>query len=177
MTEQWKPVVGYEAYYEVSSFGRVKNVRRDRILRGYVNRQGFVGVSLSVPGRGHRNQHVQRLVVEAFLGPVPRGHTVHHRNGNRTDNTLRNLVVATQTEWYRLAAEMGLTTQAFGAGEKNIAAKLTAEEVREMRRLRGQGLSYRQLATRFGVAPGTAHRAATGCLWKSVEPEPSCSAA
>ncbi len=177
MAEQWKSVVGYETSYEVSSLGRVKNVRRGRTLRGYVNRQGFVVVSLSVPGREHRNLHVQRLVVEAFLGPVPRGHAVHHRNGNREDNSLPNLVVATPAEWYQLADEMGLTTQAFKAGERNIVAKLTAEQVREMRRLRGQGLSYRQLATRFGVAPGTAHRAVTGRLWKSVEPEPSCSAA
>jgi hypothetical protein len=178
MAEEWKPVVGYEAYYEVSSGGRVRSVRRGRILRGYVTRKGFVAVSLCVPGRGYSTKQVQRLVAEAFVGPVPRGHSVYHKNRNRTDNSLPNLVVATQAEWYRLAAQMGLTTQAFGAGEKNILAKLTAEQVRELRRLRGRGLSYPKLAAHFRVSVATAYRAANGERhWRCVEPEPSCSAA
>src|ERR1051326_1667202 len=28
--EEWRPVVGYEAYYEVSSLGRVRRIRKSR---------------------------------------------------------------------------------------------------------------------------------------------------
>jgi hypothetical protein len=178
MTEEWKPVVGYESYYEVSSLGRVKNARRDRILRGHVDRKGFVVISLCVPGRGQPTRQVQKLVVQAFVGPVPRGRRVYHKNRNRKDNALPNLLVATPAEWYRLAAEMGHPTQAFKSGEENIVAKLTNEQVRELRRMRASGLSYRQLATHFQVAVATAYRAANGGRhWKIPDSGPSCLAA
>ena len=30
MSEEWRPVVGYEGLYEVSSYGRVRSVDRNR---------------------------------------------------------------------------------------------------------------------------------------------------
>ena len=41
------------------------------------------------------------------------------------------------------------TPQTFGRGEKNFAAVLTPEKVRELRRLRADGMSYGKLAIRY----------------------------
>lgn len=101
MTEEWRPVVEYEGYYEVSDQGRVRSVERtvhyaDGRVRTYPSMQirlslsttGYVRVNLS---RGsYRTRKVHQLVAEAFLGRVS-GADVCHNNGIRTDNRLTNL--------------------------------------------------------------------------------------
>jgi hypothetical protein len=51
-------------------------------------------------------------------------------------------------------------------GERNPAAKLTAEKVMAMQDARGEGLSCRQMAERFGVSKTQAHRVLSGKSWK-----------
>lgn len=82
MTEQWKPVVGYEGLYEVSNIGRVRGVsgvrtaiRKDgsiykfnyvgKELKHSLSLDGYHDVGLSCNGT-IKNCKVHRLVVEAF---------------------------------------------------------------------------------------------------------------
>ena len=102
MTEEWRPVVGFEGLYEVSSRGRVRSLDRrvntssgTRLSRGQVlkgkRKNGYQEVSL---GRnGSRNfRLVHRLVCEAFHGPAPEGKPwVLHRDGDKSNNTPGNL--------------------------------------------------------------------------------------
>lgn len=110
MTEEvWKPVVGYERYYEVSSLGRVRSLPREVTQRNGVVRKsplrmrktplsdGYPQVSLMVDGR-MKVTKVHRLVAEAFLGPRPPGQQVRHLNGDATDPRLVNLRYGTQSE-------------------------------------------------------------------------------
>lgn len=100
--EFWRPVVGFEGLYDVSSEGRVKSIARgvgakggfarwtqNRILRPTPRRTGYVVVSLSREGE-NEYRSIHRLVCEAFHGPPPEGHVVRHLNGvpydNRSDN-------------------------------------------------------------------------------------------
>lgn len=119
MEEQWKPVVGYEGWYEVSDLGRIKAVAREvirsnkgngvckhikneRILLGSTGGQGYKQVSLCVvrkPGQGKvtvRAVHI--LVMEAFIGPRPEGAHIDHLNRNKMDARLCNLEYVTHRE-------------------------------------------------------------------------------
>ena len=101
--ENWKPVVGFEGAYEVSDRGRVFSLpRRTRHWRGgtvarggkmlalAVGEAGYPLVSLGRDGR--ISQHlVHRLVLEAFVGPCPKGMECCHEDGVRTNNRLSNL--------------------------------------------------------------------------------------
>lgn len=51
-------------------------------------------------------------------------------------------------------------------GERHGRAKLTAARVAELRRVRAEGGDYLALGRLFGVAPSTAHAAATGRTWR-----------
>lgn len=55
-------------------------------------------------------------------------------------------------------------------GERNPAAKLTADQVIAMRRDRAAGMIYRELAANYGVSICTAHRICRGVAWAWLEP-------
>ncbi|ATN90828.1 HNH endonuclease [Gordonia phage Lysidious] len=108
--ELWRPVVGYEGYYEVSDHGHVRSLDRlvetsdDRTLRIrgrdrklWRTPDGHLKTSLSKDGES-RVPLVHRLVMDAFVGPCPPGMEVCHRNGIGTDNRLVNLQYGTRSE-------------------------------------------------------------------------------
>lgn len=53
-------------------------------------------------------------------------------------------------------------------GEKNWAAKLTAEKVKEMRKLKEAGMGFRRIANRFSIHKTTARDACRGKTWAHV---------
>lgn len=94
--EKWKPIPGFENWYEVSNLGRVKSLRTSngqpaRILRQNVKHLGYRSVCL-YRGNSHQNRRmVHRLVLSAFVGECPDGYVACHRNGDASDNRLQNL--------------------------------------------------------------------------------------
>ena len=99
--EEWRDVVGYEGYYQVSNLGRVRSNwhKPGQILKGHTNRDGYCLVCLYRPGDKQRQAKVHRLVFQAFVGPLPDGCLVAHKNGDRADNRADNL------EYYTLTSE------------------------------------------------------------------------
>jgi hypothetical protein len=81
----------------VDAEGRVHRVRRyGRPCAPYLaarpNLDGYLVVPLALAGRRVRLL-AHRLVYEARIGPIPEGHLVRQRNGDRADNRPENLVV------------------------------------------------------------------------------------
>ena len=72
--EKWKPVLGYEKYYAVSNFGRVKSLRSDHILKPTIGKVGYKYVVFSVNGI-RKTLKVHRLVATAFC-PNPHNYPV-----------------------------------------------------------------------------------------------------
>lgn len=117
--EEWRPVVDWEGYYEVSSHGRVRSLarailaggsvrnRRARILRPRPQRQGYVMICLHRDG-ARLDVCVHQLVAEAFHGPRPEGLLVCHINDVKTDNRPENLQYGTRSENGRDAVRNGL---------------------------------------------------------------------
>ena len=102
---------------------------------------------------------VHRLILEAFVGPCPDGHQACHVNGNRFDNRPANLRWGT-------SRENNLDRLAHGTmpiGSRNGKAKLTTEQVAEMRKLRRtEGLSYGSLGRMFGISANGARSVCLG---------------
>lgn len=101
--EVWKPVVGWEGLYEVSSLGRLRsldrmvrgragsqNIRPGKIMKPKLHRAGYESYGLSREGRS-TFRFIHALVLEAFVEPRPTGFLGCHNDGNPSNNRLANL--------------------------------------------------------------------------------------
>ena len=95
--EIWKPVIGYENEYLVSSMGRVYSRRRKIVLCEIQTPQGYRTVNLDVNGK-HKTCRIHRLVAEAFIDNPENKLTVNHINETKFDNRAENLEWATSHE-------------------------------------------------------------------------------
>lgn len=73
------------------------------------------------------NLEIHRLMVETFIGEIPKGMQVNHINGDRYDNRLSNLEVVTPLENMQHAHRNGLIT--YLKGEDNAMSLLKESDV------------------------------------------------
>lgn len=163
--ELWKPIAGYEGLYEISTLGRARSCTRrvphpnrwgakgSRVVRGELKSPGIGNYALLVLYRGGKGRTflLHRLVLEAFIGPCPKGAVCCHNNGNKFDNRLENLRWDTQASNESDKVIHG--TRAIGIAVYN--AKFTDSNVRSIRRLRKAGWTLAKLSTRFGASQST----------------------
>lgn len=97
---------------------------------------------------GETIRYVHHLILEAFVGPCPPGLECCHGDGDGTNNALGNLRWDTHQENAQDRVRHGTSDK----GERNPGAKLTDEQVRDIRQARGE--TAKALALRFGVSVG-----------------------
>lgn len=175
--EIWRPVIGGEGLYEISSHGRIRSL--DRVLHkplarcGYPRRingrllklqkmqTGYLVVSLRyIGGPQHRPYFVSHLVADAFIGPRPIKAQVCHNDGDRMNNCSFNLRYATPAENAKDKAKHGTAYR----GDRHHYAKLTSNQVIEIKQMLTI-TSQQNIANRFGVSLGTIQSIAAGRNW------------
>lgn len=108
---EWRPVVGFEGSYEVSSGGEIRSVARivprvrsknGRSVSGRTLKAGVCGTGykmVTLQARGSRRwETVHRIVVESHIGKIPHGMVIDHRNGDKSDNRIENLRIVTSSQ-------------------------------------------------------------------------------
>lgn len=157
--EIWKQVVGWENFYSVSSFGRVRNDRTGKILRSSTDR--YASVHLSANGKSNRVS-VHRLVMRAFHGDSHLD--VNHVDGDKLNNKLSNLEYVTRSGNLKHAFRTGLASN---VGSKHSRAKLTERDVILIRKL-SDHLLPKTIAEVFGVKSVTVRDIVRGNRWTHV---------
>lgn len=92
----------YVGLYEVSNWGRVRSLNYNhtgkvKVLKQCKNKDGYLLVDLCKDGK-RKNCRVHRLVWETFVGKIPEGYELDHRDGDKTNNRLENLKCVTHEE-------------------------------------------------------------------------------
>ena len=126
--EHWAPVLGFEGYYEVSTWGQVRSVERlitltdhpklkERTIKSRILKQ-----RVNIPSKKHRytrmqvklwknnkekTMYVSRLVAEAFIPNPDNLPMVLHFDDNAENNKVENLTWGTHVENMKQAAERG----------------------------------------------------------------------
>lgn len=158
MKERWRPVVGYQGYYEVSDRGRVRSVPRivsfeDGRVRSYQgvllklkphNQYGYPLAALCRGRADKRWRTVHQLVMEAFVGPRPQGQEVCH-NANNLSASLSNLRYDTRSNNARDQWRHGTMQH----GATHPSAKFSDALLERVRRAKG---TVSAIAERFRMS-------------------------
>lgn len=105
-TEEWVPIIGFEEYYDGSSFGRVKSKGRislrghklrARILVQTIGSNKYLLLGLWKGGEQFEVR-VHKIIAECFLPPDESRKYINHINGIKTDNRKINLERVTPSE-------------------------------------------------------------------------------
>jgi DNA-binding transcriptional regulator YiaG len=123
-----------------------------------------------------RTRRVHVAAWEAAHGPVPEGVCVLHRCDNRACFEVTHLFLGSRRDNHADMMQKGreivhpenLVPGYHGPrGEAHHKAKLTADDVAEIRRLAG-AVPQRELARRYGVTQSSVWAAVTGRTWQGV---------
>lgn len=167
--ETWKPIPGWETFYEVSSHGRVRSLPRTiwvpnpkgviaprrfagRELRPGRSANRYAGVQLSRPGGRPRHYLIQHLVATAFI-PRPAGATtLRHLNDHPMDNRVGNLAWGSSADNTHDAIRNG---RKFGGV---VGPRINPDAVDRVRALLSAGVSERACAAQLGISRGQVQR-------------------
>lgn len=169
--EVWLDVDGYENFYQVSNLGRVKSLERIinkngrccsivkcKILLQSIDEDGYLHVTLSRNSKVSR-KIVHRLVGFHFIDNPENKPQINHKKGIKTDNRATELEWSTTQENIRHALNTGLRH-----------TKITEDNVLEIRQMRLDGMSYKEIGEKFLVANSVIRRILIGESWRWLNP-------
>ena len=117
--EKWADIEGYEGLYQVSNTGKIKSLGR---MRSNHSKKQWVEEKIKKPRKDPQGYHmtdlykenkaetvrIHRIVALAFIPNPENKPTVNHIDGNRDNNTVKNLEWATFAEQNTHFYEKGL---------------------------------------------------------------------
>lgn len=179
--EEWKDVIGWNGFYQISNFGRVKSVERflpykthsgkdatfhikPIIMRQYES-VGYLKVDLYRNAK-RKKKFVHIMVAECFLRNPHNKPIINHKKANRKLNLPHEIEWSTFSENLLHAYDTGLTPR----GENHHNSKLTEHGVMEIKKLFNTGYySHSLLANIFGSTRRNISSIVSGKSWKWVK--------
>lgn len=161
-----RPVSNFPDYF-VDKEGNIWSTKRlEPIkLKPGVGTRGYLQVGLYQNKKGPYVKFIHRLVLEAFVGPCPKGYWARHLDGIKVHNELSNLKWDTPSN--NCKDRKKHSTQVYAQGEKHGKSILTEPDVIEIRRLLKSGeITQGELGKMFNVDKGTISQINTRRNWR-----------
>ena len=172
-TEEWEDIVGFEGKYQISTFGRLKSLKResgnnknkyDLIVKQSINKWGYLECHLTNDKVFMRRTN--RLVAFAFIPNPENKPQVNHKDGVKINNCIWNLEWMTRSENDLHAHRIGLKNQ---TGDNNNGRKLNSTQVVEMRKLHATGnYKLKELSDIYKVVESHVWLIVNNGIWKSL---------
>lgn len=176
--EVWADIPTLEGRYQASTHGHIRSLDRTgatcygstRILKGKLIAQkagvnGYMRISAGV----HKTQFVHRLVAMTFIPNKNNLPVINHIDGNKKNNFIENLEWCTQRHNMQHAHRTGLSKgMPLKRGEESIAAKLSKEDVINIKTRLKNGDRSIDLSREYHVCKGTIGEIKAGRSWSSV---------
>lgn len=171
ITEEWRDIVDFP-YYQISNLGRINSTKRypgGKAIKQYIQRKSKVGyfrVCIVDDAGNSKNKRVNRMVLEAFVGPAPTDkHVSAHVDGNSLNNWLMNLRWSTRKE--NEADKEIHGTKLIGITVAN--AKLNPAAVRRIRKVKKwDAKTKRKFMVDLGVSRSAINDVLSGRTWSHI---------
>lgn len=185
--EVWKLVAGYEDFYEVSNYGRVRSFSRKvktkdkcnvwsvrridgRVLAKTIttNGKGYLTVECCVESKRKRYL-IHRLVAYAFIDNHDNKPEINHKDGNPKNNYVDNLEWCTRKENMEHASKAGLLPKGLsGPGMQSPASKLNDDDVRQIKIRLRNGESAKVISGKYPVGESAICEIKAGRSWSHI---------
>ena len=160
----WAKIDEFE--YEVSNCGSVRRINSSKCLKqvfaGPKNTKYFRVTLVDAEGK-QRKKLVHRLMLESFIGKEPMLDSCHN-DGNTRNNTLSNLRWDTRKNNLADRKIHGTSYE----GTRNPKAKLTEEQVIEIKTRLSKEEKVTAIAKDFDVSAGLVSQIKVGRIWNHL---------
>lgn len=180
MTEEWRPIVGYEKYYEVSNFGRVRSLDRiitrknrwnkisefllkGKILTGRIRKNGYYNVIMCSENTNRFEMSIHRAVGLTFIPNPENKKTVNHKDGNKGNNHIKNLEWSTHSENLKHSFSSGFS-KSYGRKFRHR----TIVEVKSIIKMYNKNIPMTKIAGKFKTSTATVHRIVNNLVFKNI---------
>lgn len=184
-TEIWKDIQGYSGLYQVSDYGRIKRLHRDkrhrcgsfRILKQKIDPNGYHCIGL-YKNKKRKDFLVHKLVLKTFIGQCPPKMESCHNDGNPGNNFIENLRYDTHSNNMLDKTKHGRATNPIwfigNYGNKSPVSKLNEKQVIKIKELLGSTLKNKhnpastleEIAKQYGVSISTISNIKNNKTWK-----------
>lgn len=134
------------------------------------DKDGYLYIILN--GRMIRSHHIISYFI---FGERMIGAQINHIDGEKSNNSPRNLETCTPAENARHAFKLGLKKAK--RGEDSSSSKVTEADVVQMRKLRTDGATLKSIGEKFGLSIQQVSRIVRGERWSHVKKDISLDAA
>lgn len=159
--------VDYGDYYLISDRGDIKGVKSGRIRKQQISPKGYCHCVISAGGRSKKKCiRVHKAVAETFIDNPHNKPEVNHKDGNKTNNDVKNLEWATTKENMEHSVKYGLFKPTYGS--KHGSTKLNRDVVEWIRGVYKSGdkeFGLRALSRKIGVDHSTLHSIIHHEIW------------
>ncbi len=94
--EEWRDIEGYENHYKVSNYGKIKNVKKNRLLKPVIV-SNYYTVQLYL-NKTRTRYKIHQLVANNFIPNPKNKEIIDHIDNNKINNKVNNLRWFTQSE-------------------------------------------------------------------------------
>lgn len=138
--------------YSISDHGIVvsRHYDKGKTMTQHVTKKGYMRVAIYNDQGTQKHCFVHKLVATVYIPNPNNLPQINHEDGNKKNNFMDNLKWCTGSQNLHHAYDMGLKVPY--RGEKHPSAKLTWDQVNEIRRMYKTGTSsFKKLSIQFNV--------------------------
>lgn len=165
---EWRPYPKDKRYI-ISNKGDIisfTKIAKGRLLaKGSLNNSGYAFLSVTTREGKRTSKGIHRVVVETFIGNIPKGMTVNHIDGDKQNNSIKNLEICSYRDNLMHAKKTGLNMQ---KGDTHSEAKLKCSDIPGIVELYKKFHTYREIGKIYGISPYTVGNIVGGQSWVHV---------
>lgn len=161
----------YNGYF-ASNLGRIQSMVKRKsgkiewfLLTNKPRPDGYIRICLNKKYE-YRKDYAHRIIASAFIDNPDNKPFVNHIDGNKSNNYIYNLEWATRSENAQHAMNiLGVKSM----GSVHYLTKLTDEDVAMIKKMRGHGVTLKQIAEIYDIQLSTIGKITTGVNWKHIK--------